>query len=112
RRDDGSIYQLPTITLICDFSRGAYSRPTLLTFREVQTLFHEMGHALHSIVGRTELHNVAGTRCATDFAELPSVLMEYFAKDPQVLALYARHYETDERLPIQLLEENLKAHAT
>jgi mitochondrial intermediate peptidase len=112
RRDDGTLYQLPTITLICDFSRGAYSRPTLLSFREVQTLFHEMGHALHSIVGRTELHNVAGTRCATDFAELPSVLMEYFAKAPQVLALYARHYETDEPLPIQLLEENLKAHAT
>ena len=96
-RDGNALYQLPTIALICDFSLPlqSSSRPTLLTFRELTTLFHEMGHALHSICGRTALQNVAGTRCATDFAELPSVLMESFASAPEVLDLYARHWESD-----------------
>jgi intermediate peptidase len=99
-RDGNSLYQLPTIALICDFSLPpqASSRPALLSFREVTTLFHEMGHALHSICGRTALQNVAGTRCATDFAELPSVLMESFASAPEVLDLYARHWESDQPL--------------
>ena len=99
-RDGNALYQLPTIALICDFSipPQASSTPTLLTFRELTTLFHEMGHAVHSICGRTALQNVAGTRCATDFAELPSVLMESFASAPEVLDLYARHWETDQPL--------------
>jgi intermediate peptidase len=108
RQDTGELYQLPTIALICDFPRPTHAgKPTLLNFREVQTLFHEMGHAVHSMLGRTSLHNVAGTRCATDWAELPSVLMEHFAKDPHVLALFARHYSTDEPLPYQMLQERL-----
>ncbi|KAF2144438.1 uncharacterized protein K452DRAFT_284759 [Aplosporella prunicola CBS 121167] len=106
-----SVYQLPTIALICDFDTHGQTihsaRPTLLSFREVQTLFHEMGHAIHSICGRTKLQNVSGTRCATDFAELPSVLMEHFAAAPEVLALFARHYETDSPLPYRLVEERL-----
>jgi intermediate peptidase len=104
RRDTGELYQLPTIALICDFPHG---KPTLLNLREVQTLFHEMGHAVHSMLGRTALHNVAGTRCATDWAELPSVLMEHFAKDPTVLGLFARHHRTDEPLPVSMLQERL-----
>ncbi|KAF2835910.1 mitochondrial intermediate peptidase [Patellaria atrata CBS 101060] len=105
----GTIFQLPTIALICDFERSPSSshRPTLLNFREVQTLFHEMGHALHSMLGRTALQNVSGTRCATDFAELPSVLMEHFAAAPEVLALYARHWETDAPLPYRVIENRL-----
>ena len=106
----GSCYQLPTIALICDFTPPSNPlHPTLLSFREVQTLFHEMGHAVHSILGRTQLQNVSGTRCATDFAELPSVLMEYFAADQSVLKLFARHWETDAPLPYEMVEENLKA---
>ncbi|KAF2086218.1 mitochondrial intermediate peptidase-like protein [Saccharata proteae CBS 121410] len=103
-----SVYQLPTIALICDFAESpSHNRPALLTFREVQTLFHEMGHAIHSICGRTTLQNVSGTRCATDFAELPSVLMEHFAADPSVLALFARHYDTDKPLDYRLIEERV-----
>ncbi|KAI5797954.1 hypothetical protein DFH27DRAFT_625050 [Peziza echinospora] len=110
---DGELYQLPTIALICDFTRSSPNstskpRPPLLSFREVQTLFHEMGHALHSMLGRTKLHNVAGTRCATDFAELPSVLMEHFARSPEVLSLFARHYESDAPLPQGLLAARLE----
>ncbi|KAF2234708.1 mitochondrial intermediate peptidase [Viridothelium virens] len=120
-RHTGSLYQLPTIALICDFQTHSLSsalfssgfspanpRPTLLTFTEVRTLFHEMGHALHSILGRTTLQNVSGTRCATDFAELPSILMENFATAPQSLALFARHWETDAELPYALVEDRLR----
>ncbi|KAH8727076.1 mitochondrial intermediate peptidase [Phaeosphaeriaceae sp. PMI808] len=102
-----SYFQLPTIALICDFSKAHFPRPTLLNIHDVRTLFHEMGHALHSILGRTALQNVSGTRCATDIAELPSVLMEHFAFCPHVLSLYARHYETDAPLPMAALENRL-----
>jgi len=113
RRDEGQLYQLPTIALICDFAHQKSSmwsspRPALLTFRELETLFHEMGHALHSVCGRTTLQNVSGTRCATDFAELPSVLMEHFASSPEVLGLYARHWETDKPLNTDRIQERLK----
>lgn len=110
-RDHNSLYQLPTIALICDFQvppQGQGNRPTLLTFRELTTLFHEMGHALHSICGRTALQNVSGTRCATDFAELPSVLMESFASSPDVLGLYARHWETDAPLDAARVQERVE----
>ncbi|KAF2500658.1 mitochondrial intermediate peptidase-like protein mitochondrial precursor [Lophium mytilinum] len=104
-------FQLPTIALICDFPRpplsATTSAPTLLTFNDVRTLFHEMGHGLHSFLGRTSFQNVAGTRCATDFAELPSVLNEHFASDPAVLALFARHWETDAPLPLSALEQRI-----
>jgi intermediate peptidase len=107
----GSLYQLPTIVLICDFSVPSPSnatRPVLLSFKETETLFHEMGHALHSILGRTALQNVSGTRCATDFAELPSILMEHFATAPEVLALFARHWETGEQLPYRMVREHVE----
>ena len=108
RTPTSPLYQLPTIALICDFSVPPVPRrPTLLTFREVTTLFHEMGHAIHSILGRTALQNVSGTRCATDFAELPSVLMEHFAQDPDVLALFARHHETDAPLPYAMVADKI-----
>ncbi|OAK95085.1 mitochondrial intermediate peptidase [Phaeosphaeriaceae sp. SRC1lsM3a] len=102
-----SYFQLPTIALICDFSSPSPPRPALLNIHDVRTLFHEMGHALHSILGRTALQNVSGTRCATDIAELPSVLMEHFAFCPHVLGLYARHWETDAPLPLAALEARI-----
>ncbi|MCJ1317304.1 hypothetical protein MMC15_002627 [Xylographa vitiligo] len=110
----GSVYQLPTIALICDFpspppSSGPSQPPTLLPLPSLLTLFHEMGHAIHSILGRTRLQNVSGTRCATDFAELPSVLMERFATDPAVLALFARHWETDAPLPYAMVAAGLQS---
>jgi intermediate peptidase len=104
-RASGVLKQLPTIALICDFRTS--ERLSLLSFGEVQTLFHEMGHAIHSILGRTSLQEVSGTRCPTDFAELPSVLMEHFAADPAVLSLFARHYETDQPLPYEVVAEKL-----
>ncbi|KAJ5550527.1 Peptidase M3A/M3B [Penicillium sp. DV-2018c] len=96
-----TLRQLPTIALVCDFQEppiNGRGQPTLLTEQSVRTLFHEMGHAVHSILGQTPLQSISGTRCATDFAELPSVLMESFATAPEVLGLYARHWKTDEPL--------------
>lgn len=98
-----ALHQLPVIALICDFDKPpAKSRePTLLTHHSITTLFHEMGHAVHSILGRTSLQTIAGTRCAADFAEFPSILMEYFALDPSVLQLYARHWDTGQPISDQ-----------
>lgn len=106
----GETYQLPIISLVCDFTRNnGDDEKCLLSFSEVETLFHEMGHAMHSMLGRTALHNVSGTRCATDFVELPSVLMEYFASSPQVVRLFARHHETGDPLPLPLFEAYKRA---
>jgi intermediate peptidase len=109
-QQSGSVKQLPTIALVCDFhqDKEVRNQPVLLDYYQMETLFHEMGHAVHSILARTSLQNVAGTRCATDFAELPSTLMEHFCADPSVLALFARHYKTDEPLPYQMVAERLK----
>ncbi|MCJ1273437.1 Mitochondrial intermediate peptidase [Puttea exsequens] len=105
----GAAYQLPTIALICDFPHPPNScTPTLLNLSDVSTLFHEMGHAIHSILGRTSLQIVSGTRVPADFAELPSVLMEFFAADRSVLNLFARHWETDAPLPYELVDESLQ----
>ncbi|KAI1157180.1 peptidase family M3 [Nemania diffusa] len=109
-QQSGSVKQLPTIALVCDFhqDREERNQPALLDYYQMETLFHEMGHAIHSVLARTSLQNVAGTRCATDFAELPSTLMEHFCADPSVLALFARHYRTDEPLPYHMVAERLQ----
>ncbi|SGZ48766.1 CIC11C00000005685 [Sungouiella intermedia] len=119
-----SDYQLPVISLVCNFLKpkcggriaGFAGRdedcPTLLTLEQVDTIFHEMGHATHSMLGRTRLHNLSGTRCQTDFVELPSVLMELFSSDPRVLCKIARHHKTGEPLSRELLEKHQsKRHA-
>lgn len=110
RSQNGSLKQLPTIALVCDFpqSEAAGDKPAFLTYSQMETLFHEMGHAIHSILARTSLQNVSGTRCATDLAELPSTLMEHFCADPEVLRLFARHYQTDEPLNYQMVVERLR----
>ncbi|KAF9439305.1 Mitochondrial intermediate peptidase [Entomortierella beljakovae] len=96
-------YQLPLAVLSCGFSRPSGSKPALLSWVEVETLFHEMGHAMHSMIGRADYHNVSGTRCPIDFVEIPSILMEHFLADPAVLGLFATHYQTGSPLPAGLL---------
>ncbi|KAN0065531.1 Mitochondrial intermediate peptidase [Thecaphora frezii] len=111
QRDRAGRYQHPVVVLMCDFARPSTSNssPCLLGWHEVETLFHEMGHAIHSMIGRTRYHNVSGTRCATDFVELPSILMEHFLASPAVVEVTARHYATDAKLPYHHLQAHLEA---
>ncbi|KAG9286022.1 hypothetical protein G9A89_022698 [Geosiphon pyriformis] len=107
------LYQLPVVVLMCDFNKANnQDQPTTLSWVEVETLFHEMGHAMHSMIGRTEFHNVSGTRCPTDFVELPSILMEHFVSSPQVLSLFAYHFDTREPIPPKLIQSHARANST
>ncbi|KAH7482113.1 hypothetical protein KRP22_012345 [Phytophthora ramorum] len=97
-------YQKPIVALVCNFNKPAPDSPSLLTHAEVETLFHEFGHAMHSLLSRTEFQHLSGTRAALDFVETPSHLFEYFAWDHRVVSEFAHHYRTGAPLPPAMMQ--------
>ena len=93
----------PVIVNVGNFAKPVDGKPSLLTLDQVETLFHEYGHALHGLLSKCHYKSVAGTSVARDFVELPSQIMENWAFEPEVLATYARHYETGEVIPAELV---------
>lgn len=99
----------PIVTNTCNFSKPSEGQPALLSLDEAATLFHEFGHALHGLLSDVTYSSLSGTNVAQDFVELPSQMMENWAFDPAVLPTYARHYETGEPIPAELIEKLQKA---
>lgn len=95
----------PVIVNVGNFSKPVDGKPSLLTLDEVGTMFHEFGHALHGLLSQCTYKSVSGTSTPRDFVELPSQIMENWAFQPEVLAMYARHYETDEVIPEELVKK-------
>ena len=95
----------PVIVNVGNFAKPVDGKPSLLTLDQVETLFHEYGHALHGLLSQCHYKSVAGTSVARDFVELPSQIMENWAFEPEVLATYARHYETGEVIPAELVNK-------
>ncbi|MBT8268799.1 MAG: M3 family metallopeptidase [Bacteroidia bacterium] len=95
----------PHVSIVCNFTKSTETRPSLLTFNEVKTLFHEFGHALHGMLANTTYPSLSGTSVYWDFVELPSQLMENWCYEEEALSLFARHYKTGESLPIEFIEK-------
>ncbi|WP_291102059.1 MULTISPECIES: M3 family metallopeptidase [unclassified Flavobacterium] len=99
------INERPHISNVCNFTKPTETKPSLLTFNEVTTLFHEFGHALHGMLANTVYPNLSGTSVYWDFVELPSQIMENWCYEPEALALFAYHYETGEMIPMELVHK-------
>ena len=101
--------QLPIIFNVCNNAKAPEGKPSLLTWDEVTTLFHEFGHALHGILSNCEYNRLSGTSVARDFVEMPSQFNESFASIPEVFDHYALHYQTGQPMPDDLKERMLKS---
>ena len=104
---DGEI--APLIINVCNFAKGADGEPSLLSPDDARTLFHEFGHGLHGMLSNVTYPSLSGTSVFTDFVELPSQLYEHWQEQPQVLRQFAKHYQTGEPLPDDLLARFLAA---
>jgi Zn-dependent oligopeptidase len=99
------VNERPHVSIVCNFTPPTETKPSLLTFNEVTTLFHEFGHALHGMLANTTYPSLSGTSVYWDFVELPSQVMENWCYEPEALALFAKHYETGEIIPQDYVEK-------
>ena len=100
-----SVNERPHVSIVCNFTKPTASKPSLLTFNEVTTLFHEFGHALHGMLANTTYNSLSGTSVSWDFVELPSQILENWCYEKEALALFAKHYQTGEVLPMEYVEK-------
>jgi oligopeptidase A len=99
------INERPHISIVCNFTKPTETKPSLLTFNEVTTLFHEFGHALHGMLADTTYNSLSGTSVSWDFVELPSQILENWCFEKEALELFAKHYETGETIPMKYVEK-------
>jgi peptidyl-dipeptidase Dcp len=95
----------PHISIVCNFTKPTHTKPSLLTFNEVTTLFHEFGHALHGMLANTTYPSLSGTNVYWDFVELPSQLLENWCYEKEALQLFAKHYKTNETIPMEFIQK-------
>jgi peptidyl-dipeptidase Dcp len=95
----------PHISIVCNFTKPTPTKPSLLNFNEVTTLFHEFGHSLHGMLSDCNFESISGTNVYWDFVELPSQIMENWAYEKECLDLFAKHYETGEKIPEDLVKK-------
>lgn len=101
--------QIPIIYNVCNYAKAPEGQPTLLTWDEATTLFHEFGHALHGMLSNCKYNTLSGTAVARDFVEMPSQFNESFATIPEIFDHYAKHYQTNEPMPANLKEKMLNS---
>jgi Zn-dependent oligopeptidase len=99
------INERPHVSIVCNFTKPTETKPSLLTFNEVTTLFHEFGHALHGMLANTTYNSLSGTSVSWDFVELPSQVLENWCFEKEALELFAKHYETGETIPMKYVEK-------
>lgn len=99
------VEERPQVSIVCNFTKPTKDKPSLLTFNEVTTLFHEFGHALHAMNANTTYPSLSGASVYWDFVELPSQLMENWCYEKEALELFAKHYQTKEVLPVEYIEK-------
>jgi Zn-dependent oligopeptidase len=99
----------PHVSIVCNFTKPTKTTPSLITFNEVTTLFHEFGHALHGMLSKCTYRKLSGTSVYWDFVELPSQIMENWVMEKECLDLFATHYETGEKIPADLVEKIKKS---
>ena len=105
------VNERPQVSIVCNFTKPTETKPSLLTFNETTTLFHEFGHALHGMLANTTYKSLSGTSVPWDFVELPSQVLENWCFEKEALELFAKHYETGETIPMEYVEK-IKESAT